>query len=136
MLDHIFINTPDVKASIEFYSMVLSPLNIHYVLKYDGADGPKGHPDLFGFGSNGRVYFWLREGRSSPETVHIGFIAKSVNEVDAFHRAAMAAGAKEIEPAGARLHYDPKYYAAKIKDPNGYSIEAVYKSWQHEVSYD
>jgi hypothetical protein len=33
--------------------------------------------------------------------------------------------------SGARLYCDPSYYAANIFDPDGYSIEAVYKSWQY-----
>ena len=28
-------------------------------------------------------------------------------------------------------YYDPRYYAAKVLDPDGYSLEFVYKSWQH-----
>jgi hypothetical protein len=32
-------------------------------------------------------------------------------------------------------YYDPRYYAANIKDPDWYSIEAVYKNWQHPVPY-
>ena len=35
---------------------------------------------------------------------------------------------------GARLYYDPRYYAANVFDPDGYSLEAVYKSWQHRQS--
>jgi hypothetical protein len=31
----------------------------------------------------------------------------------------------------ARLYYDPRYYAANVLDPDGYSLEFVYKSWQH-----
>ena len=34
------------------------------------------------------------------------------------------------EPA-ARLYYDPRYYAGNVLDPDGYSLEFVYKSWQH-----
>jgi hypothetical protein len=33
--------------------------------------------------------------------------------------------------SGARLYCDPSYYAANIFDPDGYSIEAVYKNWQY-----
>lgn len=132
MLDHIFINTPNVPRAIAFYEKALEPLGIAFQLKYDGLDGPEGHPDLYGFGSNGKVYFWLREGVASSETVHIGFVAKSQKEVNAFFEAAIAMDAKEVESPGPRLHYDPRYYAAKIRDLDGYSIEVVYKSWQHE----
>jgi catechol 2,3-dioxygenase-like lactoylglutathione lyase family enzyme len=49
----------------------------------------------------------------------------------AAYAAALAAGAPEIHPPGPQLHYDPRYYAAQARDPDGYSLEFVYKSWQH-----
>ena len=36
-----------------------------------------------------------------------------------------------VAKPSARLYYDPRYYAANVFDPDGYSLEAVYKSWQH-----
>jgi predicted lactoylglutathione lyase len=63
--------------------------------------------------------------------VHIGFIAGNKEEVDAFYTAAMGAGAIDNGEPGARHYYDPRYYAANVLDPDGYSLEAVYKSWQH-----
>lgn len=41
------------------------------------------------------------------------------------------AGATDNGAPSARLHYDPCYYAANVLDPDGYSLEFVYKSWQH-----
>lgn len=131
MLDHIFLSVGNLPASIEFYEHTLAPLGIRHTVDYDGADGPAGHPDLKGFGSNGRVYFWLRSGNADAHTVHVGFVAKSQAEVDAAYAAAMTAGATGNGPPGARLHYDPRYYAANFLDPDGHSIEVVYKSWQH-----
>ena len=49
----------------------------------------------------------------------------------AAHSAAMAAGVHELHPPGSQLHYDPRYYAAPVTDPDGYTLEFVYKSWQH-----
>jgi hypothetical protein len=46
----------------------------------------------------------------------------------------MAAGATDNGKPGARLHYDPRYYAANVFDPDGYSLEAVYNCWQHRQS--
>lgn len=131
MLDHVFLSVSDLPASIKFYEQALAPLGIRHAVDYDGADGPEGHPDLKGFGSHGRVYFWLRGGVADARAVHVGFVASSKAQVDAFHAAAIAAGATDNGPPAARLHYDPRYYAANILDPDGYSIEVVYKSWQH-----
>jgi predicted lactoylglutathione lyase len=105
-----------------------------HTLDYDGKDGPKGHPDLKGFGRDGRVFFWLRQGDADAKAAHIGFVAKSEAEVNAFYEAAKAAGATDNGKPGARLYYDPLYYAANVFDPDGYSLEAVYKSWQHHQS--
>jgi catechol 2,3-dioxygenase-like lactoylglutathione lyase family enzyme len=133
MLDHVFVSVSDVRRSIAFYEQALAPLGITHILDYDGKDGPPGHPDLKGFGRNGRVFFWLRPGEADSRAAHIGFVANGRSEVDAFHAASLAAGASDNGAPGARLHYDPRYYAANVLDPDGYSLEAVYKSWQHSA---
>lgn len=131
MLDHVFLTVSDTNRSIIFYTAALAPLGIVNRLDYDGQDGPPGHPDLKGFGANGRVFFWLRQGAADARSAHVGFIANGKAEVDAAYKAAMAAGATDNGAPGARLHYDPEYYAANVLDPDGYSLEFVFKSWQH-----
>ena len=130
MLDHIFVSVSDIERSIRFYDAALTPLGITARLDYDGKDGPPGHPDLKGFGADGRMFFWLREGVVEGRAVHVGFVASSKAEVDAAY-AAMANGASDNGAPGARLHYDPNYYAGNVLDPDGYSLEFVYKNWQH-----
>ncbi len=76
----------------------------------------------------------MRQGDADAKAAHIGFVAKSEAEVNAFYEAAMAAGATDNGKPSARLYYDPRYYAANVFDPDGYSLEAVYKSWQHRQS--
>lgn len=134
MLDHVFISVSDTHRSVNFYTAALTPLGITGRLDYDGRDGPPGHPDLKGFGAQGRVFFWLREGVVEGRAAHIGFVAKSRDEVDAAYAAAMEAGATDNGAPGVRLHYDPNYYAANVFDPDGYSLEFVYKNWQHPAS--
>jgi catechol 2,3-dioxygenase-like lactoylglutathione lyase family enzyme len=131
MLDHIFLTVSDIDRSIAFYTKVLASLGITNRLDYEGRDGPPGHSDLKGFGAKGRMFFWLRSGTPAPGAVHVGFVADSEQMVNAAHAAASAAGAGEIHPPGPQLHYDPRYYAAQVTDPDGYSLEFVYKSWQH-----
>ncbi|MBN8872643.1 MAG: VOC family protein [Rhodospirillales bacterium] len=132
MLDHIFLTVSDSDRSVAFYERVLPILGMTARHDYDGKDGPPGHPDLKGFGANGRMFFWLRQGVAAPGAVHVGLVATSPAMVDAAHAAAMAAGASEIHPPGPQLHYDPRYYAAQVRDPDGHSLEFVHKSWQHE----
>ena len=131
MLDHIFLSVSDLDRSIAFYTAALAPLGITTRLDYDGKDGPPGHPDLKGFGARGRMIFWLRHGTVDSRAVHVGFVADSTTQVDTAYAAALAAGATDNGQPGPRLHYDPRYYAANVLDPDGYSLEFVYKSWQH-----
>lgn len=131
MLDHVFISVSDIDRSIAFYEQALAPLGISHALDYDGRQGPAGHPDLKGYGAHGRVFFWLRAGTVDGRTAHIGFVAAGKAEVDAAFAAAIKAGAVKIHPPGAQLHYDPRYYAAQVRAPDGYSLEFVYKEWQH-----
>ncbi len=132
MLDHIFLSVSDVFRSVAFYTAVLAPLGITQRLDYDGKDGPPGHPDLKGFGVDGRIFFWLRAGTVEGGAAHVGFVARSQAQVDAAYAAAIAAGARDNGPPGARLYYDPRYYAGSVFDPDGYSLEFTYKSWQQE----
>ncbi|WP_413530716.1 VOC family protein [Rahnella inusitata] len=131
MLDHIFISVSDTARSVAFYTAALAPLGITARVDYDGKDGPPGHPDLKGFGANGRIFFWLREGKTAGDATHVGFVANSEMEVDEAYAAAIRAGAKDNGAPGVRLHYDPRYYAAGIIDLDGYTLEFVHKSWQH-----
>mgnify|MGYP003656259984 CR=1 FL=1 len=132
MLDHIFLTVSDIDRSIVFYERVLPILGITSRLDYDGKNGPAGHPDLKGFGAKGRIFFWLRQGEAAPGTMHVGFVADSEVMVNAAYAEALAAGATDIHPPGPQLHYDSRYFAAQVRDLDGYSLEFVYKSWQHE----
>jgi catechol 2,3-dioxygenase-like lactoylglutathione lyase family enzyme len=131
MLDHVFLPVTDLKRSIAFYDKALTPLGFDARVDYDGSDGPPGHPDLKGFGKNGRLVFWLREGQVAGTPLHVGFVASSREEVQAAYHAAMQGGATDNGAPGIRSYYDPRYFAANVFDPDGHSLEFVYKSWQH-----
>jgi catechol 2,3-dioxygenase-like lactoylglutathione lyase family enzyme len=131
VLDHVILPVGDLDRSVAFYGAALAPLGMTDRADFDGKDGPPGHPDLKGFGRNGRFSLWLRTGVVEGQAPRVGFVADSVAQVDAAYAAAMAAGAADDGAPGARLYYDPRYYAGNVLDPYGYSIEFVYKSWQH-----
>ena len=48
-------------------------------------------------------------------------LAKTREQVDAFHAAAVAAGMKDDGGPGLRQHYHPTYYAAFVRDAGGLS---------------
>src|SRR5260370_17436195 len=108
LLDHVFIAVKDLDRSIAFYETALKPLGIAHAIDFDGKDGPEGHPDLKGFGRDGRVFFWLRQGEADARAAHIGFVAKSNPKLNAFYEAAMAARATDNGQARARPQYQPR----------------------------
>jgi catechol 2,3-dioxygenase-like lactoylglutathione lyase family enzyme len=75
-----------------------------------------------------RAFFWLKHGAPDPQNIHWGFRADNNTGVDAFYKAAIAAGARDNISPRARLEYYPGYYAADVFDPDGYSFEIVHKS--------
>ena len=119
------LTVSDVERSLKFYTAALKPLKIKKFEPYKGADG---HPDLWGFGDGQKAFFWQKQGQPDPASIHWGFIAENIKAVDAFYKAAIAAGAKDNISPRARLEYYPGYYAADVFDPDGYTFEVVHKS--------
>ncbi|HVG61297.1 MAG TPA: VOC family protein [Hyalangium sp.] len=68
---------------------------------------------------------WISQGEAVTPPIHIAFRVSSREAVDAFYKAAMAAGGKDNGPPGLRPHYHPHYYGAFVLDPDGHNIEAV-----------
>lgn len=58
--------------------------------------------------------------------LHLCFAARSREQVDAFHRAGVEAGFRSNGAPGFR-DYGPGYYAAFLLDPDGNTIEAIYR---------
>ncbi len=125
MIDHIILTVSGFERSVAFYAKALKPLGITNFTDYEGHDG---HPDLKGFGDGKRAFFWLKQGKPDPASIHWGFLAENNQAVDAFYEAAIAAGAKDNISPRARLEYYPGYYAADVFDPDGYTFEVVHKS--------
>jgi len=123
VFDHIGITVADVKRSVDFYELALKPLGIHIEMPPT--------PDLieagyegYGFGANGKPWFWVGSGRGSGP-IHIAFAAASRSDVDAFHAAAIAAGGRDNGAPGVRAEYHPTYYGAFVFDLDGNNVEAV-----------
>jgi predicted lactoylglutathione lyase len=57
--------------------------------------------------------------------LHVAIATESRAAVDAFHRAALAAGGRDNGAPGLRPHYHPNYYGAFVLDPDGHNVEAV-----------
>jgi catechol 2,3-dioxygenase-like lactoylglutathione lyase family enzyme len=120
MIDHISIGVSDLERSARFYEATLAPLGLTKLVR---------RPATIGFGKT-FPEFWInwRPGMApvAPDSgCHICLRVKSVEEVDAFHHAALGAGGSSDGAPGLRPHDRVRYYAAFIRDPDGNRIEAV-----------
>jgi catechol 2,3-dioxygenase-like lactoylglutathione lyase family enzyme len=121
MLDHVSLTVSDVTRAKAFFDMALAPLGI--AMMVSGAAEGGGGPAYVGYGSHGRLYFWIGAGLAGR--AHVAFTAADRKTVDAFYAAAIAAGGRDNGPPGIRGHYHPSYYGAFVLDPDGHNIEAV-----------
>jgi len=117
MIDHIGLNVTRLDAAMAFYRAALAPLG--YGCCYADAA-------LAGFGPPDAPALWLHAGTRGPSrAVHLALRAPDRAAVDAFHAAALAAGARDHGAPGLRPDYGANYYAAFVIDGDGNNLEAV-----------
>ena len=122
MIDHIGLSVENFEKSKAFYDMALAPLGASLIMVVP-PEFTEGKP-VGGYGRDHPV-FWLHEGEKQKPRAHVAFTARSRAEVDAFYKAAMAAGGTDNGAPGLRPHYHQHYYGAFVLDPDGHNIEAV-----------
>lgn len=116
------VGVEDLERAASFYDACLAPLG--YVRVGQNARfvgyGPEGYQAEAPFaivasGSDAKC------GRG----FHLAFVAPSREAVDRFHAEALRRGGVDEGAPGIREHYDPGYYAAFVRDPDGHRLEAV-----------
>jgi catechol 2,3-dioxygenase-like lactoylglutathione lyase family enzyme len=122
MLDHAGFPVSDYARSKAFYLQALAPLGYALVMEVQQHENDA---PAAGFGANGKPDLWIGGEGGLQRPIHIAIAAQDRAAVDAFYRAAIAAGGKDNGAPGLRPHYHPNYYAAFVLDPNGHNIEAV-----------
>jgi catechol 2,3-dioxygenase-like lactoylglutathione lyase family enzyme len=123
MFDHIGFPVSDYARSRRFYDQALKPLGISCL--HEVTPAMTGGDDTYAGYGRERPQFWISTGVPVKPGVHVAFAAKSRKMVDAFYRAAIAAGGLDNGAPGLRPHYHPNYYGAFVRDPDGHNIEAV-----------
>ena len=113
-IDHLWLRTADISAVKRFYEAVAPHARVR--LNHDA-------PDRVQFvGERGSFSFVSGE---PTENVHLAFPARTNDEVDAFHRALVAAGYRDNGAPGERRVYHAGYYGAFVLDPDGHNVELV-----------
>jgi catechol 2,3-dioxygenase-like lactoylglutathione lyase family enzyme len=123
VLDHVSIPVADLERAARFYDTVLATLGFRRRKERPGAIG-------YGPGDRAAPIFWLLAkgaGKSAEPGagLHISFTVRDRASVDAFHAAALGAGAKDAGAPGMRPQYTQPFYGAFVIDLDGFKIEAV-----------
>ena len=116
MIDHTGVAVLNLRKSKAFYAAALAPLGYSALMEFE---------QVAGFGIAPKPDFWIAEGAPNVPPIHVAFRADSRAQVDAFYKAAIAAGGRDNGAPGLREHYHPNYYGAFVLDPDGHNIEAV-----------
>lgn len=119
MFDHVKFGVSNFAASKAFFAKALEPLGVVVIAEGVPTYGVElCHP-------KGTVSLCLFQTDEKPAHLHLAFAAETHQQVDAFHRAALAAGGKDNGAPGLRPNYHANYYAAFVIGPDGHNIEAV-----------
>jgi catechol 2,3-dioxygenase-like lactoylglutathione lyase family enzyme len=121
MFDHVSIGVRDLARAKRFYDAALHSLG--YVCLSENADA-------LGYGRD-KIGLWIGKAErpvpsDTGSNLHFCFAAPTLEAVDAFHVAALAAGGADNGAPGLRPDYGADYYAAFVVDPDGYRIEAYF----------
>ena len=88
MIDHLTIGVSDLERSRAFYVQALAPLGFDHTSRSDIL------PSEIEIGSAEKMDFAISTEYGVGAPVHIAFAADSVEQVQAFHAAALAAGGR------------------------------------------
>jgi catechol 2,3-dioxygenase-like lactoylglutathione lyase family enzyme len=116
MIDHMGLGVTDLVRSKAFYRAALAPLGYAIIMEFE---------DAVGFGVPPKPDFWMGRAVAGIAPIHVAFRADTRALVDAFYKAALAAGGRDNGPPGLRPQYHQNYYGAFVLDPDGNNIEAV-----------
>jgi predicted lactoylglutathione lyase len=108
----------DYEASKRFYAGALRSLG--FVLMLDWWDGRRAWFGIPGSPSS----LWVTESDAAG-SLELCLGTDDPEAVDAFHVEAVGAGGRSAWEPGIRPEFSRDYYAARIEDPDGNSIEVV-----------
>jgi catechol 2,3-dioxygenase-like lactoylglutathione lyase family enzyme len=114
---HVTVPVRDYRRGKEFYERALYPLGVTVLL-----DWPDRRRAYLGVEGN-RAALWLVESAAAG-TLEVALEVDAADTVDTFHAAALAAGGHNEHEPGARSEHT-RDYAARVRDPDGNSIEAL-----------
>jgi catechol 2,3-dioxygenase-like lactoylglutathione lyase family enzyme len=119
------LGVSDIERSAAFYDAVFAVLG--------QARNPESVANFIGWGPSydGGVSFWIcppfdGKAPSAGNGSMIALRAGSEAEVEAFHTAALAHGGTDEGAPGTRSYYEPSFYVAYVRDPDGNKLACVF----------
>ena len=117
VFDHVHLRAADPAASLRFYHAVTAALEIP----------PLGEHETGAQWAN----LVVSDGDQPTTGLHFAFVARTREDVHAFHAAGLGAGGRDNGAPGPREEYSSeaagRYYAAFLLDPDGNNVEAVFR---------
>ncbi len=118
------LGSSNFERSIRFYDAVMATLGIERAPDWTG--------EFMGWGSSyDGDSIWIcrpfnKDAPSPGNGMMIAFRAASPQHVQAFHAAALEHGGTDEGAPRIRAHYDPSFYAAYVRNPDGNKLAAVF----------
>ena len=117
-IDHVILPVLDYDVSKRFYEEALRPLG--FALMLDWREGRRAWFGIAGSPSS----LWVAESDAAG-SLELCLGAERPEAVEAFHVEAVGAGGRSSWEPGIRPEFSREYYAARVIDPDGNSIEVV-----------
>ncbi|MEM8598270.1 MAG: VOC family protein [Pseudomonadota bacterium] len=124
MLLYSTVGTADLPRAVRFYGAIFEVLGLERLPDWEGWAGwGQDYDDGYGF--------WLctpfnGAPPSAGNGTMLAFRAESAAQVRAFHAAGLAHGGSDEGAPGVRSYYEPEFYVAYLRDPDGNKLAAVF----------
>jgi catechol 2,3-dioxygenase-like lactoylglutathione lyase family enzyme len=135
MFTYVCLGTNDLLRASLFYDATLAALGLQRCSTGD----PEWDQNVAGWGTYEGAYneggarelaLWVckpfnEQAATAGNGTMVALIARSWKAVDDFHAAALANGGSSEGGPGLRRQYNPDFYAAYVRDPDGNKLAAV-----------
>ncbi len=125
MILYSTVGTADMARAVEFYDAVFRTLRVSRAPNW--TEGWAGWGGSYDEGYS----FWVChpfDGRAPTpgNGMMIAFRGENEAQVHAFHTAALQHGGSDEGAPGTRPYYEPSFYVAYVRDPDGNKLACVY----------